>query len=108
MLLYLYIDIFIYSLDGLFALKPILAPVLQSIDCHYIWDYEIRVYIASSLHFKCFGADTYWYVTTFGNMDFNDEASFAEVVEKDVMCKCTRDSVRRQSADNLNGDRPIT
>ena len=41
---------------------------------------------------KCFGADTDWYYRTFGDMDFSamDEASFAQMIEKDVACKCTK------------------
>jgi hypothetical protein len=41
-------------------------------------------------HSKCFGADTDWWFRTVGNMDFNDEDFYAELVEKDVVYKCTK------------------
>jgi hypothetical protein len=63
-------------------------------DCGHLRTFHLeRIDHNHNPYCKCFGADTDWYYRTIGNMDFNEEDSFPELIEKDVKCKCTKVSI---------------
>jgi hypothetical protein len=65
--------------------------VMAYCDCGHLSIFHLMwMEPSNNRRFKCFGADRDWYFRTFGNVDYNEEASFPEVIDKETKCPCTR------------------